>query len=352
MEARAFCYRLPVRVARIGLIFGLVWSSSCLIELRREISCGDGFVDVAAGEQCDPNDISRAYESACVALGFPEGRAQCNPETCQIISTPEVCTVCNDGVALGDEQCDESDFNGKTCPGNSGELLCTEACTLDYSSCESCGNGLNDPNEECEYRVFCETDDDCAGIGGTCDPLTNRCLPSEDSLVTPIPCTSLSPPPGLTAYGGGTVSFADCSESCTYGRLDYTGCGNGVLDGTYQDFDRFGNVVQIPGEVCENPDNVEESARVEHCQSACTGGNGSPLELVCDVQCSEDCRGFIEPDPEQFMEPDPSCCVKSGFECDPSDTFPCCWELANPGSTEDACQLFDIGAGELVERCK
>ena len=173
--------------------------------------------------------------------------------------------------------------------------------------------------------------------------------PNEDSLVTPIPCTSLSPPPGLTAYGGGTVSFADCSESCTYGRLDCTGCGNGVLDGTYQDFDRFGNVVQIPGEVCENPDNVEESARgalpvrVHRWQRLTL-----ELSATCSAARTAAASSNLTP---RMVEPDPSCCVKSGFECDP-DTFPCCWELANPGSTEDACQLFRYGAGELVERCK
>ena len=79
----------------------------------------------------------------------------------------------------------------------------------------------------------------------------------------------------------------------------------------------------------------------------------SPDELAAsaaavDAALGEDGVALLE----EFMEPDPSCCVKSGFECDPSDTCPCCWELANPGSTEDACQLFDIGAGELVERCK
>ena len=331
------------RVWTLALV-AFVIPAGCLIDLRRTISCGDGFVDTAAGEQCDPNDVSQTnLDLACAAIDFPQGRAQCDPNTCQIIATAEVCTVCNDGMALGDEQCDESDFNGKTCPGNSGELLCTEACTIDFSSCEACGNGLEDPNEECEYRVFCETDDDCAGVGGVCDPITNRCLPSEDSLVVPISCTTLQPPPGLSAYGSGTVSFAECSEACIYGRANCSGCGNGSLDGSYVDIDRYGNSVSIPAEVCDagkaNLDDV-----IDHCRSACTGGSITTLELSCDFQCDEDCQDFVQPDPGQFVEPDPSCCVISGSPCDQTGDFPCCYELENPGADgcEDDPEIFPV----------
>jgi hypothetical protein len=325
-----------VRIFPLVLLCSLIGASGCLVELKRSISCGDGFVDTKAGEQCDPSDIARAHEVACVALGFPLGKAECDPSNCQILADADICAVCNDGIAAGGEACDQDDFNGAKCPGNSGEILCSETCTLDYSNCEACGNGLSDPSEECEYKVFCEEDADCAGVGGICDLMTGRCLPSEDTLVTPIPCTSLKPPPGLGAYGGGTVNFSDCSQSCTYGRTDCSGCGNGELDASYQDLDRFGNLFAIPSEICDG-DLAKTQDVVEHCRSTCTGGDGSTLDLDCEFTCEGDCRGFEEPNPEDFVEPDPSCCVLQNSPCDLSGEFPCCWAINNPGGNDNGC---------------
>ncbi|MGB1698466.1 MAG: hypothetical protein ACPHRO_00845 [Nannocystaceae bacterium] len=326
-----------MRLAPLVLLCSLVSASSCLVELKRSISCGDGFVDLDAGEQCDPRDISRAHESACAGVGFPLGKALCDPNTCQILANADVCAVCNDGIAAGGEDCDQDDFNGAKCPGNSGEILCSQTCTLDYSNCEACGNGLSDPGEECEYKVFCEEDADCLGVGGVCDLLTGRCLPSEDALVAPIPCSSLKPPPGLDAYGDGTVNFADCSQSCTYGRTDCSGCGNGELDGSYEDLDRFGNLVPFPSEVCDG-DLAKVADIVEHCRFTCTGGLPTSLDLVCEFTCEDDCGGFEEPNFEDFVEPDPSCCILADSPCDQSGEFPCCWKIDNPGAVEDGCQ--------------
>jgi hypothetical protein len=167
--------------------------------------------------------------------------------------------------------------------------------------------------------------------------MTGRCLPSEDALVAPIACSSLKPPPGLGAYGGGTVNFADCSQSCTYGRTDCSGCGNEELDDTYEDLDRFGNLIAIPAEVCDGKLAMIDDI-IDHCRSTCTGGGASTLNLVCEFTCENGCRGFEEPNPEDFVDPDPSCCVLADSPCDLSNEFPCCWAVENPSAGEDGCE--------------
>jgi cysteine-rich repeat protein len=64
--------------------------------------------------------------------------------------------TCGDGFRLGNEECDKTDLNGKTCsdfgfgPGSSG-LACDAFCKLISVGCQSvCGNGVQEPGEDCD----------------------------------------------------------------------------------------------------------------------------------------------------------------------------------------------------------
>jgi hypothetical protein len=85
-------------------------------------------------------------------------------ETCTNPGTPgntcvfaiPICPACGNGVAEGNEECDVTDFRGKTCLDfgfSGGTLTCTSACTIDTSRCFTiveCRNGICQAPESCE----------------------------------------------------------------------------------------------------------------------------------------------------------------------------------------------------------
>jgi hypothetical protein len=145
---------------------------ACLLRLDNEISCGDGYVDRRAGEECDPA-VPASFEDACPS---PLGTAACDPDTCTLINDIEQCSVCGDGIVDIDrgEECDGDSLNGNACPGGNGALQCGQDCLLDFSECDACGNGVLDPGEECDY----------ANVGGLA---TERlCAGSVDDEVPPL----------------------------------------------------------------------------------------------------------------------------------------------------------------------
>ncbi len=79
-----------------------------MTELPKIISCGDGYIDRHAGEECDPMEdatiLTSLLQDACQAEAFPEGVAQCDPATCTIVANPQTCAVCGNLRLEGEEE--------------------------------------------------------------------------------------------------------------------------------------------------------------------------------------------------------------------------------------------------------
>lgn len=318
--------------------------AGCLIELEHGLACGDGVVDVLAGEQCDPNAPGSPHRTYCLDKGLGGGKdgrgeALCN-DTCQIEADWDICTFCGDGIARGTEACDGADLRGATCPSKQGQIGCWSAeagpdlaCTLDTSGCDPCGDGVFSPEqEECDFSTQCGDDADCPGEE-VCDVDKKTCaLPGE--LGVGEQCTELDGPKG--AYQHGLVTNADCTSDCVYERRRCNYCGDGELDGAYADYTAHGDFVQV-AEVCDG-DAAQSEALSEYCRDLCTGGpNNTTLALRCEFECNDSCSGFTEQAWEYPIIESARCCVIGGEPCDLAGTFPCCYALDHPDDAASAC---------------
>ncbi len=286
--------RQVVGLLVVGLGAGLL-SSSCTLTLDPEIACGDGYVDEDAGEQCDPA-VPSSYVDACRGGPRPEGIGACDPVTCTLISDLLQCAVCGDDEVDPEagEQCDGSNLDNARCPGGVGLPLCTSDCQLDYDLCRTCGNGMPDPDEECDS-------------------------PQGGLVGSPRPCTEL---PGLTgqAYTSGEYNF--CDADCQYSRAGCGYCGNGELENA-KAVDFKGNA--SPAEICDRGDFDVTSVLNKYGGGPCDAPGLRPL-----VVCNDDCSDF------ELTEP-AMCCLLPGEPC-PNNESPlrCCFEFDNPDQA-DAC---------------
>jgi len=190
-------------------------TSGCLFE------CGDG--DVQGDEQCEGNDLDGG---TCVTEGFEGGDLECNAD-CTYNTTACENYDCGDNLQAGPEVCDGTDLDGEDCQSldfDSGTVTCLADCSdFDTSECYVCGNGVIDPGEACD--------------GGQLDGAT---------------CVS-------EGLDGGAIS---CASNCTLNLSECVGCGNGDAD---------------PGEECDGNDYGGVT-----CQSLGFEG-GQP---VCSAQCT------------------------------------------------------------------
>lgn len=288
----------------------LAVGSSCTLELDTAISCGDGYVDEDAGEECDPGDPD-SFEDVCGDSESDSDRLRCDPVTCQKLDDDFYCGRCGDDqlqrmTAQGEEECDGPDLGAAVCPSGVGEPKCLLDCTLDYSPCWACGNGVLDPNEECD-------------------------LPQGGLIGPPRSCTELVPLTGKP-YTSGFYNY--CGEDCLFRRTGCGYCGNGVMEGPVA-VDLVGGVSR--DEFCDEGDVDDTKVNEAFPNSACEEGQ-RPV-----VACNDDCSDV------ELITP-VRCCRVRGEPCpDNEDPVRCCFEIDNPTEPE-ACQpsLSPSGAWQQV----
>lgn len=310
-------------------------SSACTLDLDLRISCGDGYVDVEAGEKCDPADPERAFEGACAEIDRRMGTARCDEITCEIDNSFETCAVCGDGHidTVAGEECEGGDFNGQICPGDAGTLQC-KGCKLDFSACRACGNGIveQELGEECDpgEMLGLSTNRPCAG----------------DSTFPGIVSPFQGDPPKPYASG----EYQTCRDNCKWNRTNCSYCGDGVLDDTPLQVDPFADANFSSPEECDGDAFSEARLQISNFWDECTSipNPDAPGELLEGVRpnlrCNSMCiAGGGAPDP---------CCVRAGEACpDPGTAYAeaglrCCFEYLHADEIAaggDPCETVFTG---------
>jgi len=307
----------------VGLLVG--GTAACFAELEHRIACGDSYTDRLAGEECDPGD-PLSFESACKDSGFARGQARCDPTTCQIEVSAELCAVCGDGVISPGEQCDGTSLGNRRCPSGEDLVTCElDTCLLNFDACPACGNGLFETalGEECDWNYD----------------------PGEAVEGEKIDCADLEPIGSIQykGYSQGSVSVSACTDSCQLSRKECSFCGDGVQDDSYFDLGLQGKQVPQGAEVCDGQDASDETVQ-KHCKQVCA--DSSNLTLRCDFECVDNCTTMLSPPAEEA-----NCCVVGGENCDP--VIPCCFELDNPD--ENGCDYVAVDTPNgtiIVDRCR
>ena len=248
--------------------------------------CGDGTVNVAAGEICDDGGRCTGDDTtACVADADCAGAGgTCQPRTadgctlCQQIDFGYVCPPgggacarCGVGVITpGLEQCDDANaFAGDGCTPFSNDGDATNDCRIvagfhcenevgtatapDTRFCYSCGDGVRQQGEACDDGNQVAGD----GCGYVADAnLTNDCFVEAN----------------YTCFGALTQRSA-CND-----------CGNGELEGLEVcDNDQGGTCSGLPSQVCTTD---AECAGVGFCQGVADDGCAATCASVeTDFRC-------------------------------------------------------------------
>lgn len=326
-------------MGRWNKIAALVVASSaaavagCLVDLDRQISCGDGFIDRLAGEECEPGTDTDLWMPICGEDQSPNLQTgDCDIDECKIKPQGDAdpCAVCGNGILEGGEECDGDQF-GETCKESGGRFSCRgpaslKPCTIDRSNCH-CGDGVfQSALEECEWRYPCggEAPDGftCASVGGDCDPELLICQPSPFALggETQL-CTELND--GVEWGSGQLRPLQHCDDDCSWDtEAACSMCGNGEIDDDEQ---------------CDG-DQEDMAAKRQYCEMACAQ---QPLSIAldCNAPCTDACE--FDTDPEVIVDPDVlGCCVIREENC--SVEFPCC-----PGLE---CRTVAVGS-QLEQRC-
>jgi len=328
--------------------------------------CTNGETESSCPEDCTDHCINGEQDS-------DEGGVDCGGTDCDT-----ACPVCGDGNAEGTEECDISDFKGRSCITEeylSGTLTCTDECAFDVSGCEidpECGNGDPDDGEECEpgdteacniYQFQSGT----VTCTNTCSWDENACVPLDtcnDSGYGQIDSgeecdgTNLN---GRTCileqYDSGTLS---CNNQCQFDTSDCNvdpECGDGNPDEGEQcegEDTRFcdtgftGTVTCnnenctwnesscVPNEDCGN-DEVDDPS--EECDgpdlnnATCVSEDFASGALSCTTQCLFDTSACVPITGCGDGEPD------DGEECEPGDIDQCSdhYFLSGTVTCNDAC---------------
>jgi len=274
------------------------------------MSCGDGYVDEEAGEDCDPASPD-SFVGACNDVGRPEGTPACDPNTCELVADVRQCMLCGDEFVDGDEECDGDNLNGRTCQSG-GQLQCNN-CKLDYSACDTCGNG----KYEEEFGEECD------------DNMQMDWFSSEDGTQQ---CTEIAAP-AISGKGYSTGTVERCIN-CQWDRSGCSFCGDGERDPAFST--GIGGWM-VPAEWCDgdafDPDRLAE-------RGECPEAGQQP-----NVECDSNCLSI------RAREGQPNCCLKALQTCPgPADDIRCCYEYSHPD--EDPCEITQFKSGEFRRECR
>ncbi len=180
--------------------------------------CGDGFIQILHGEQCDGENIS---DETCQSLGLGTGSLRCKPNCRFDTAGCEIHAECGDGVVAAPfEACEADNLNSQTCETlgyYGGQLSCSDDClAFDVSGCAPfgrCGDGSLQDQEECDGTDLdnetCESLGFLRGslsCGSDCRFDVTGCEQVSDNAdlvsITILPGGILSPffEPAVTAY--------------------------------------------------------------------------------------------------------------------------------------------------------
>jgi hypothetical protein len=179
---------------------------NCRWDIQRCVThgtCGNGVVD--PGEDCEPFPIDPTTLVPVQCSAIPPhrgiGTLECDAVTCkyEFDVCDDVKPVCGNGIREGEEACDGSDRYITSCVDlgayrfRGGFLRCREDCTLDISQCfdcggAHCGDGVAESGENCDGSDF--KGKTCQSLGWSGGHL--KCYPSNCEIDTTA-CTGCVP---------------------------------------------------------------------------------------------------------------------------------------------------------------
>jgi cysteine-rich repeat protein len=287
-------------------------------------TCGDGFVDVAAGEVCDDgNDIAfDGCEPSCVFTCVEDAECDdgvaCNgAETCGETNACEAGEPLAAGTACSTDDVPDGVCRAGACVsagcGNSvvdGDEQCDDGNEMDGDGCDV------DCTFSCEAAADCDDGSVCTGEE-SCDPETHACVEG-----TPLECMDSSPC---------TEDSCDPTEGCVFPLIDMDGDGQASTDlgacGTDCN-DMRDDVYDGAPELCDGIDHdcdgdpmpAESPLWYLDCDGDGYAPLGAPSMRRCDEPAPQGCGGGWTTRIPVTGDPSTSDCNDADADANPAQT--------------------------------